>query len=109
MSAARPDPGSLAEEAARLVEAAAQWARRAVTAVDPEGDRLDTGAPECAACPFCRAVRALRDEHPDVAERATAMATEAATTLAAMLRTVFDHAETTPPRRDPGVEHIDLS
>jgi hypothetical protein len=108
MSAAGPEPGSLAEEAARLVEAAAQWARRAVAAVDPEGDRLDTGAPECAACPFCRAVRALRDEHPDVAERAAAMATEAATTLAGMLRAVFDGTGT-PPRRDPDVEHIDLS
>ncbi|HEY0486222.1 MAG TPA: hypothetical protein VGD72_08230 [Mycobacteriales bacterium] len=105
MSAARPDPGPLAEEAARLVEAAAQWARRA--AADLPGD---TGAPECAVCPFCRAVRALRDEHPDVVERAGAMATEAAAAVAAVLRTLFDgHAASTPPASQPGVQHIDLS
>jgi hypothetical protein len=111
MSAARHDPGSLAEEAARLVEAAADWARRAVTSVDPDGDRFDTGAPECSACPVCRAVRAVREDHPEAAERAAAMATDAATMLAGMLRTVFDGHGTTapPPRGGAGVEHIDLS
>jgi hypothetical protein len=111
VNAARPEPAALAEEAARLVEAAADWVRRAVSAVDPDGERLDTGAPECTVCPLCRAVHAIRTEHPEAAERATALATDAATMVAGLLRTVFDgHAA---PRRDPAdgpeVEHIDLS
>jgi hypothetical protein len=107
----RPEPGALAEEAARLVEAAADWARRAVSAVDPDGDRLDTGAPECAGCPVCRAVRAIRSDHPEAAERMTTLATDAATALAGVLRTMFDgHARPgTPPGPEPHVEHIDLA
>jgi hypothetical protein len=111
VTAPRPEPGALAEEAARLVEAAAAWARRTLSTVDPDGDRLGTGAPECAGCPVCRAVRAIRTEHPEAAERMTALATEAATALAGVLRTLFDgHDEPgTPPGREPGVEHIDVS
>jgi hypothetical protein len=111
VTAPRPEPGALAEEAARLVEAAADWARRAVSAVDPDGDRLDTGAPECAGCPVCRAVRAIRSDHPEAAERMTTLATDAATTLAGVLRTMFDgHARPgTPPGPEPHVEHIDLA
>jgi hypothetical protein len=111
MSGARPEPGPLAEEAARLVEAAMDWARRAASAIDPAGDRLGTGAPECTACPFCRAVAAVRTEHPETAERLSAMAAEAAVTVAGVLRTLFDgHAQEPPPaEREPGVEHIDLS
>ncbi|HEV7757271.1 MAG TPA: hypothetical protein VGO94_15560 [Mycobacteriales bacterium] len=111
MTAPRPEPGALAEEAARLVEAAADWARRAVSAVDPDGDRLDTGAPECAGCPVCRAVRAIRSDHPEAAERMTTLATDAATALAGVLRTMFDgHARPgTPPGPEPHVEHIDLA
>jgi hypothetical protein len=107
----RPEPGALAEEAARLVEAAADWARRAVSAVDPEGERLDTGAPECAGCPVCRAVRAIRADHPEAAERMTALAADAATALAGVLRALFDGPPPpgSPPGREPGVEHIDLS
>ena len=111
MNAPRPEPGALAEEAARLVEAAADWARRAVSAVDPEGDRLDTGAPACAVCPICRAVGAIRAEHPEVAERVAAVTAEAAVTVAGLLRTLFDGHRDVPPEpdRDHGVEHIDLS
>jgi hypothetical protein len=41
----------------------------------------------------------------------TALATDAATALAGVLRTLFDgHAQPgTPPPREPGIEHIDLS
>jgi hypothetical protein len=113
MNAPRPEPGALAEEAARLVEAAADWARRAVAAVDPDGTRIDTGAPECQLCPLCRVVHALRTEHPETAERVAAMATDAATALAGVLRTLFDgHTHGGPGaggRPEPGVEHIDLS
>lgn len=111
MTPPRPEPGALAEEAARLVEAAADWARRAVSAVDPDGDRLDTGAPECAGCPVCRAVRAIRSDHPEAAERMTTLATDAAMALAGVLRTMFDgHARPgTPPGPEPHVEHIDLA
>jgi hypothetical protein len=82
-----------------------------VSAVDPEGDRLDTGAPECAACPICRAVSALRTEHPEAAERVAAVAAEAAVTVAGLLRAVFEGHRDVPPEpdREHGVEHIDLS
>jgi hypothetical protein len=110
MNESASEPGALAEEAARLVEAAADWARRAVAAVDPDGDRIDTGAPECRLCPLCRVVHAIRTEHPETAERVTAVVTDAATTLAGVLRALFDgHGHGAGARPEPGVEHIDLS
>ena len=115
MNASHPEPGALAEEAARLVEAAADWARRVVSVVDPDGDRIATGAPECAVCPVCRAIGAIRHEHPEVAERVTVVVTEVATALAGLLRTAFDGPEHGAPgggtahATGSGVEHIDLS
>jgi hypothetical protein len=111
VNAGRPDPGPIAEEAARLVEAAVDWARRAVSAIDAEGERLGTGAPECTACPICRAVSAVRSDHPEMTERLSTMAAEAAVGVAGALRAFFDaHTHEPPPAdREPGVEHIDLS
>ena len=123
MSAAS-EPGPLADEAARLVAAGLEWAQRAASAIDPGGDRIATGAPECAGCPVCRAVRALRDPSPETAERLTAVVTELATMVVAGLRTVDAHRGHDPGhptdqdrpqarrRRRPrgsGVEHIDIA
>lgn len=87
-----PPPGAhgpLAEEAARLVEAGLDWARRAASAANPE--RVATGAPECAGCPFCRAVHALREPNPEVAERLTGVVTDLATLVATGLRAFEAH------------------
>lgn len=110
--------GPLADEAARLVDAALDWARRAASAVDPTGERIATGAPECGVCPVCRAVSALRDPSPEVAERLTGVVTDLATLVATGLRAFDGHrgdpAEGQPPRPKPdrqssGVQHIDIA
>jgi hypothetical protein len=96
------EAGPLADEAAYLVEAALGWAQRAAVALDPHGDRLATGAPECSACPVCRTVGALRDPSPEFTERLTHTVTELATALAAGLRFAFDghHAASHPGHAD---------
>jgi hypothetical protein len=115
----RTDPGPLAEEAARLVEAGLEWARRAATAVDPTGERIATGAPECGVCPVCRTVSALRDPSPEVAERLTGVVTDLASLVAAGLRAFETHQGAgqsnthagAPPQPEgrAGVEHIDIA
>jgi len=121
---AASEPGPLADEAARLVAAGLEWAQRTASAIDPGGDRIATGAAECAGCPVCRAVRALRDPSPDTAERLTAVVTELATMVVAGLRTVDARRGHDPGHptdqdrpnarrgrgpRGSGVEHIDIA
>jgi hypothetical protein len=137
MSAAQ-EPGPLADEAARLVEAGLEWAQRLVAAVDPGGEHVATGAPECAGCPLCRALSALRDPNPETAERLTGMVTDLATLVVTGLRaadahvgaargapgpgpTAYgdpgddgghvagEHARERPRRRGTGIEHIDIA
>ncbi|NHC12380.1 hypothetical protein [Motilibacter deserti] len=57
-----PTPGSgeqgpLGPDAARLLDALLGWAR---TAADELEGKIATGTPECAMCPLCRAITALR-------------------------------------------------
>ncbi len=78
-----PEPGSLGEEAARLVEAARDWAARTF----PDTDRhLATGAEECRYCPVCQAISVLRGQRPDVTDRLA----DAMTAAAGALATVAD-------------------
>ena len=90
MSAA--EPGPLADEAVRLVEAVRDWVARTF----PEPDRTRghgglagsadaaTGAEECRYCPLCRAVAVLRGERPEVTERLADAVTAAAGALTAV-------------------------
>jgi hypothetical protein len=103
-------PGPLADEAAALVEAALAWAQRAASAIGPDEHT-------CVACPLCRALTALREPDPQLADRLTASVTDLATTVAAGLRMAagrahhgFDRAPDEPPPSPPptGVEHIDI-
>ncbi len=80
--------GSLAEEAARLAEAAQQWLGQRAA---PGGDDVwadavtsDSGGdpPECRTCPICRARRLMAGVNPDV----LAHLSEAAAALAAAVR-----------------------
>ncbi len=93
--------GSAAEEAAKLLRAAEQWARRRAAALDV--DHLATGSPECTVCPLCQAVGALRHVRPE----AVTHLLDAAASLVAALRA----ASPAPPPDGPapaGVQHIDL-
>jgi len=93
--------GSLGEEAVRLFGALSDLARDATEAVS---DHVDTGSAECAWCPVCRTVHAVRQAGPEVrghlAVAASALLQAAAGVLAAA-------APSEPPRRN-GFEHIHL-
>lgn len=97
MSAANPGP--LAEEAARLVEAIGDWARGAMG--DPLAGVGD--GPECQVCPICQLLSVLRRTQPET----FAHLVDAATSMMAAMRSVVDqHGHHAPA--DRGVERIDL-
>lgn len=80
--------GTLAEEAARLAEAAQQWLveRAGSGGHDVWADAIDGMAdgapPECRTCPICRARRLMAGVNPDV----LAHLSEAAAALGAAVR-----------------------
>ena len=82
--------GTLAEEAAKLLTAAQEWAR----------SRFDGDHPsDCQLCPICQAIGALRQVKPETLEHLVSVAASFAAALRATV------APTTPP--DPGrVQHI---
>lgn len=79
-------PGSVGEEAARLLEAARDWLHGAV---DP------AAGPECRYCPLCQLLALLRRDPDRIGE------------FAAMARRLVEDV-ITPPSAAPDVEHIDL-
>jgi hypothetical protein len=90
-------PGPLAEEAARLVEALADWARGATGELP-----LATGSAECRLCPVCQLLAVMRTARPET----FAHLVDAAGSLTAALRTMVDghtHGDATR-----GVQRIDL-
>ena len=94
-----PAPGSMGEEAAKLVEALTDWARGAAGGELP----LATGSEQCTLCPVCQALSLLRRANPQT----FAHLADATTSFIAALRTVVethDHAGA----HGHGVEHIDL-
>jgi hypothetical protein len=93
------EPGPLAEEAARLVEALEAWAR---TAAGGLGHRVATGAPECQLCPWCRFIAAVRGSQPET----FAHLLDAAGSLSAAFRSTLDAR--THRSGGVGVEHIDI-
>ena len=100
-----PEVGSVAEEAAKLLGALSAWARDTAHDVTEAVDaHVATGAQECAYCPICRTVHAVRGLSPEVR---TQLATAATTFLEAAtgLLATAGRGRTSPPS---GVEHIDL-
>lgn len=96
------EPGSVAEEASRLVEAlagwAAQWAGSSLGA-----ERLATGAPECQLCPVCLLVRAVRTTRPETVEHLL----DAVNSVSAALRAAInDHSQHWASRAAEPVQHI---
>ncbi len=78
----RPEPGPLPDEAARLVEAALDWARRSVPEGWAEGD--------CTGCPACRTVRAVHSGSPELTEKLTAAVTDVAAAASGLLRVLSE-------------------
>ena len=105
--------GTVAEEAAKLLGALSGWAREhgdglsegfsqgMSSVADELQQHLSTGSPECAWCPVCRAVAAVRSTSPEVKAHLTNAASSLAMALSGLLAT-------RPPSRDAGVERIRL-
>jgi len=84
--------GTLAEEAAKLLAAAQEWAT----------SRLDgEHASNCQLCPICQAIGALRQVTPETIEHLVA----AAATFTSALRATVVPAPSTESAR---VQHIDV-
>ena len=78
LGSARWDPLGCPRSQCRPAAAAAS-ARR-------PGERFATGRPECCVCPVCRAIAALRDPSPELAERLATGAGDLAAGVASLLR-----------------------
>ncbi|MDQ1733762.1 MAG: hypothetical protein QOH56_13 [Pseudonocardiales bacterium] len=63
----RSEPAPLGEEAAKLLAAAQEWFHRNLG--QPSTSKIATGATECAWCPLCQLISALRGEQPELTER----------------------------------------
>jgi hypothetical protein len=105
-----PEPvGSVAEEAAKLFGALSGWAREHGEGVGAMADSLTgelhdhlaTGSPECAWCPVCRTVAAVRQTSPEVRAHLASAASSLMMAVSGMMATPS-------PTPDGAVEHIDL-
>lgn len=105
-----PEPvGSVAEEAAKLLGALSGWAREhgdgasamAGSVADELHEHLANGSPECAWCPVCRTVAAVRQTSPEVRAHLASAASSLMLAVSGLM------APPTSPRGD-GVERIDL-
>jgi hypothetical protein len=98
--------GTIGDEAAKLVDALQDWARRNFG--DPATSHIATGAPECTWCPICQLIAILRGDRPEISEKVS----EAGASLVAALRAVLDAAAAGPPRPPDEaasrVQHINL-
>src|SRR3954447_7001124 len=47
-----------------------------------------TGSPECCVCPVCRVISAMRDPHPELAERLASGAGDLAAAVTGVMRSV---------------------
>ena len=93
-------PGPLSEEASRLVEAIAEWAKGAAGGVSMAAAG---GGPECQVCPICQLLALLRRTQPETFGHLA----DASASMVAALRTVVEHHDHSAARTT-GVERIDL-
>jgi hypothetical protein len=105
--------GSVAEEAAKLLGALSGWARESgdgwyeglhdgvqdglSSMADELHDHVSTGSPECAWCPVCRTVAAVRHASPEVKAHLS-------TAASSLMLAVSGLLATRPPARDPRSE-----
>jgi hypothetical protein len=105
--------GSVAEEAAKLFGALSGWARErgdgastmagsmAGSVTHELHEHLSTASPECAWCPVCRTVAAIREMSPEVRAHLASAASSFMLGVSGMMAT---HT----PARDSTVERIGL-
>jgi hypothetical protein len=91
--------GSAAEEAARLFAAAEEWLRARTGGLDPDGPH---GA-ECAVCPLCQGIAAVRSVRPETVEH---LLDATASFVAALRSTVGTGPDGGAAPRRPGVQRI---
>ena len=98
--------GALGDEASKLFAAAEQWWRDAHDRGHPDDDAAAAGRPECAVCPICQLLSALRESRPELFEHLSA----AASSLMQAVRSTFESSVAGgAPREDgPAVERIDI-
>src|SRR5215468_4464159 len=76
--------GRATSDAGRLLaDAVHEWARARFG--DPETAHIATGAPECAWCPICQLIAALRGDRPDVSDKLAAAATAVVDVVGSLL------------------------
>lgn len=124
-----PDVGGVGEEAVKLLGALSDWARdhgadvgeglaagglsglaaQAAASAREINEHVATGAAECAYCPVCRAVHAVRQTSPEVRAHLSTAAASLLQAAAGLLASVpAPDSEQGSSGRAPGVERIDL-
>ena len=94
-------PGTIGDEAAKLLDAVQDWARRNLG----EGAHIATGAPECTWCPICQLIAVLRGDRPELSDKIA----DATASIVAALRAMVDTAAASHPgASQPRVQRIDL-
>jgi len=119
---AKPEVGSVGEEAAKLFGALADIARQqgadvgggiggladqAASLAQEVNAHIATGSAECRYCPVCRVVHAVRETSPEVRTHLLTAATSLLQAAAGVLETV-PPPDQGAPQRGPAVERIDL-
>jgi hypothetical protein len=92
------------DEAERLVAAAiaaVAFAARGFGAAPRPGTGFATGSAECCVCPVCRAIAALREPSPEVADRLASGVGELAAGVTAVLRALSRAGGQGPGRPGP--------
>ena len=116
--------GGVGEEAAKLLGALSDWARdhgpdlgsvagQAAHVAQEINEHVATGSAECAYCPVCRTVHAVRSSSPELRAHLVQAATsflQAATIVVGQLAPPegADGAPNDSTKRSHNVEHIDL-
>jgi hypothetical protein len=108
VSGAPPPVGSAAEEAARLFAAAEQWLReRTAGPVGASHASGPGGGAECAVCPLCQGIAAVRSIRPETVEH---LLDATASFVAALRSTVAAGGpEASATARRPDVQRIPVS
>jgi hypothetical protein len=103
----RSEPAAIGEEAAKLLAAAQDWFHRNLE--EPSTRKIATGAPECAWCPLCQLIAALRGEQPQLTEKFIETQSAVSGLLHALADAVSSAGSTDRrPSGGPRVHKIDL-
>jgi hypothetical protein len=102
-------PGTIGDEAARLLDAVQDWARRSFG----ESAHIATGAPECTWCPVCQLIAVLRGDRPEVSDKIADATASVVVALRAVVDAAAGHADAAghvghPGGAAPRVQRIDL-